>query len=396
MSSARHTPRYVSLISEEPIGPQLVESEPETKLGPKLIGPQPLRRRDSAARHVTEVIPLRPMVQPAPAEQAGTAKRNARRAAPVAERPWKVLIMSPSADSRTRSFDLARWQARVVLAAVTITLLLSGSFIAAVVTAVRSPELVLIGDEATEMRAKLAATEDSLNAAREEIGLRDEAAAVADSLSTAMVISSDAPRLKSPLAGHGRRPNLSALLAPTSSSGRTGGSSAGMGLPVIGVIASQFSRARWHPILHITRAHLGLDLAAPKGTTVTAPAPGVVMSVERSFTMGLVVEIRHANDVRSRYLHLSAASVHVGQHVLRGTPIAAVGSTGLATGPHLHYEVYVRGHPVNPLHYRYAANEAAAAAAADAASALANRSPLVAPTGMGGSHDDSAANSAPR
>src|SRR5476651_1909154 len=251
MSSARHTPRYVSLIGEEPIGPQLVESESEsepklgTPAGPKLIGPQPLRRRDSGVRHVTEVIPLRPMPQPVPGDQAAAPKRKARPAKAVATRPWKVLIMSPSAGARTRSFDLARWQARVVLAAVAITLLLSGSFIAAVVTAVRSPELVLIGDEATEMRARLAATEDSLAAARDEIALRDEAAAVADSLSKAMVISSVSPRLKSPLASLSRRPNLAALLTTSSSSDRVGGSSAGMGLPVVGVIASQFSRARW-------------------------------------------------------------------------------------------------------------------------------------------------------
>jgi murein DD-endopeptidase MepM/ murein hydrolase activator NlpD len=116
-----------------------------------------------------------------------------------------------------------------------------------------------------------------------------------------------------------------------------------------------------------------------------------VSFVGRRFAMGLTVEITHANGVRSRYLHLRSASVQVGQHVLRGALIAAVGSSGLSTGPHLHYEVLVNGHQVNPLHYRYAANEAAAAAAAEAANALASRG--TASSGMvegAGTHGDSA------
>jgi murein DD-endopeptidase MepM/ murein hydrolase activator NlpD len=305
--------------------------------------------------------------------------------------------MSASAGAATRSFDLGRWHARAVVAGVTVALLLSGAFVAAVVTAVRSPELVLIGSEATEIRARLSATEDSLAAARAEIALREEADAVADSLSRAMVISSISPTLKSPPPGLSRRPSFSSRLRGVSRP-TLAGSSAGMGLPAVGVIASQFSRARRHPLLHIMRPHLGLDIAAPSGTPVIAPAPGVVSYVGRRFTMGLVVEITHANGVHSRYLHLRSASVKAGERVLRGTLIAAVGSTGLSTGPHLHYEVLVNGHPVNPLHYRYAANEAAAAAAAEAARALANHATAsgmtaatAAPSDGVGSHDDSAA-----
>ena len=366
MSSARHTPRYVPLIEAEPVkGPQLVGAEP----APRHHGPQPLGRRHSADIIPLHPLPPRSVVEAVPTPlPAGGTRRKAR---PVAKRPWKILVMSASASAPTRSFDLARWQARVVVAGVTITLLLSGAFVAAVVAAVRQPELVLIGDEATEIRARLAATADSLEAARQEIALREEADAVADSLSKAMVISS-VPTLRSPLAKLGRRVNFSARLrGETPTVMRETGSSAGMGLPVVGTLASPFSRARRHPLLHIMRPHLGMDLAAPKGTPVTAPAPGVVTHVARSFTAGLVVEIQHANGVQSRYLHLSAASVSVGQRVLRGMRIGAVGSSGLSTGPHLHYEVLVGGHPVNPLHYRYAANEAAAAAAADAARALA-------------------------
>jgi murein DD-endopeptidase MepM/ murein hydrolase activator NlpD len=262
--------------------------------------------------------------------------------------------------------------------------LLSGALVAAVVAAVRSPELVLVGDEAREIRTRLSATEDSLAAARAEIALREEADVVADSLSRAMVISPISPTLTSPAPGSSRRPSLSARLRGVSPISSLSGSSAGMGLPAVGVIASQFSRARRHPLLHIMRPHLGLDIAARSGTPVIAPAPGVVSYVGRRFAMGLVVEITHANGVRSRYLHLRSASVRVRERVLRGTLIAAVGSSGLSTGPHLHYEVLVNGHQVNPLHYRYAANEAAAAAAAEAARALANHAAAPAsPAGHG-------------
>jgi murein DD-endopeptidase MepM/ murein hydrolase activator NlpD len=398
MSSARHTPRYVPLIGPEPTGPQLVGPEPAPRLGPhpaglKLLGPHPLGRRDSTVRQAADIIPLHPLPTLPPTEEAPAAGRAKRgRVRPVAKRPWKVLIMSASAGAPTRSFDLARWHARAVVTAVTIALLLSGAFVAAVVTAVRSPELVLIGDEATEIRARLSATEDSLVAARAEIALRDEADAVADSLSRAMVITSVSPALKSPAPGLSRRPSISARLRGISRSSPSLGRLPATGLPAAGVIASQFSRARRHPLLHIMRPHLGLDIAARAGTPVIAPAPGVVSYVGRRFAMGLVVEITHANGVHSRYLHLRSASVKVGERVLRGSFIAAVGSSGLSTGPHLHYEVLVNGHQVNPLHYRYAANEAAAAAAAEAARALANH--VTAPTASAaaadgvGSHDE--------
>jgi murein DD-endopeptidase MepM/ murein hydrolase activator NlpD len=399
MSSAKHTPRYVPLIAPEPSGPQLVGPEPSPRLGPLTTGPKPVAphpfgRRVPAVRHVTDVIPLRPLAPLPEVVEVGSPDRGARRRSkPVATRPWKVLITSESAGARTRSFDLARWHARTVIGAVSVAFLLSAGFIGAVVTAVRSPELVLIGDEATEIRARLAATEDSLASARAEISLREEADAIADSLSRAMVISSVSPKLKSAAPSLSRRPTLAARLREASYSARSSGSSAGMGLPVVGTIASLFSRSRRHPLLHIMRPHLGLDLAAPSGTPVVAPAPGIVTHVGRSFATGLVMEITHANGVRSRYLHLRSVTVREGQRVLRGTLIAAVGSSGLSTGPHLHYEVLVGGHPVNPLHYRYAANEAAAAAAAEAANALANRGSTASsalPLDGVGSHDDPA------
>jgi murein DD-endopeptidase MepM/ murein hydrolase activator NlpD len=123
-------------------------------------------------------------------------------------------------------------------------------------------------------------------------------------------------------------------------------------LPVIGAIASRFSRARRHPLLHVIRPHLGIDVAARRGTQITAPAPGRVTFVGRKFGFGLVVEIDHGNGVLTRYAHCGTALVGEGARVQRGVPIATVGTSGLSTGPHLHYEVLVNGRQVDPLRYK--------------------------------------------
>jgi murein DD-endopeptidase MepM/ murein hydrolase activator NlpD len=122
-------------------------------------------------------------------------------------------------------------------------------------------------------------------------------------------------------------------------------------MPTTGWLSSEFSKARFHPILHLTRPHEGIDLAAPYGTPVVAPAAGVVERVTVQTGYGNVLEIDHGNGVETKYAHLSRIDVHVGQHVTRGQPIAAVGNTGLSTGPHLHYEVHVNGKVVDPLTY---------------------------------------------
>jgi murein DD-endopeptidase MepM/ murein hydrolase activator NlpD len=122
-------------------------------------------------------------------------------------------------------------------------------------------------------------------------------------------------------------------------------------MPTTGWLSSEFSRARFHPILHLTRPHEGIDLAAPYGTPVVAPAAGLVERVTVQTGYGNVLEIDHGNGVETKYAHLSRIDVHVGQHVTRGQPIAAVGNSGLSTGPHLHYEVHVNGKVVDPLTY---------------------------------------------
>jgi len=125
----------------------------------------------------------------------------------------------------------------------------------------------------------------------------------------------------------------------------------GIALPAVGPITSRFSRSRWHPILRIFRPHKGVDVAAAYGSNITAPAAGRVTFVGRKLGDGLMVELDHGAGVVSRYAHCSAVKVKVGDFVSFGDVIALVGSSGLATAAHVHFEVRVRGEPVDPLKY---------------------------------------------
>jgi murein DD-endopeptidase MepM/ murein hydrolase activator NlpD len=114
-------------------------------------------------------------------------------------------------------------------------------------------------------------------------------------------------------------------------------------------VTSGFGR-RYHPILKRRRPHLGLDYGAPTGTPVRATGGGIVTRAGRWGTYGNIVEVRHANNLRTRYAHLSRISggVTVGVRVDQGQVIGRVGSTGLSTASHLHYEFLKNGTHVNP------------------------------------------------
>jgi len=114
-------------------------------------------------------------------------------------------------------------------------------------------------------------------------------------------------------------------------------------------ISSRFG-GRFHPILKRWRTHEGTDYAAGYGTPVRATADGIVTEAGRNGGYGNLIEIRHANGIRTRYGHLSkfAKGLHVGERVKQEQTIGYVGSTGLSTGPHLHYEFLVNGRPTNP------------------------------------------------
>ncbi|MEJ2457870.1 MAG: M23 family metallopeptidase, partial [Novosphingobium sp.] len=95
--------------------------------------------------------------------------------------------------------------------------------------------------------------------------------------------------------------------------------------------------------------HAGLDFPGPRGSPIYAAAKGTVSFVGRRHGYGNCIEISHGNGLMTRYAHLSSfGKTHVGEQVDAGTVIAAMGSTGRSTGPHLHFEVRVNGRPVNP------------------------------------------------
>jgi murein DD-endopeptidase MepM/ murein hydrolase activator NlpD len=115
-------------------------------------------------------------------------------------------------------------------------------------------------------------------------------------------------------------------------------------------ISSRFNSRRLHPILGVMRAHKGTDYAAPTGTPIWAAGNGRVLFAGRKGGYGNVVIIDHGKGITTVYGHMSrfARSLRAGRTVSQGDTIGYVGMTGLATGPHLHYEYRVRGVQKNP------------------------------------------------
>jgi murein DD-endopeptidase MepM/ murein hydrolase activator NlpD len=113
-------------------------------------------------------------------------------------------------------------------------------------------------------------------------------------------------------------------------------------------VTSRFSSARMHPVLRIVRPHLGVDYAAPLGTTVVSVGAGTVASAGSTPQAGKMVRIRHAGGYETLYLHLMQVQVRAGEHVEQSQVIGRVGSTGLSTGPHLDFRVIQHGKYINP------------------------------------------------
>lgn len=116
-------------------------------------------------------------------------------------------------------------------------------------------------------------------------------------------------------------------------------------------ITSGFSRRRFHPVLQRYRAHLGVDYGAPTGAPVVAVSSGTVVSATSDRANGRMVRLKHASGYETYYLHLSAfgSGIRAGARVSQGQLIGRVGSTGLASGPHLDYRLRKNGAFVNPL-----------------------------------------------
>lgn len=117
-------------------------------------------------------------------------------------------------------------------------------------------------------------------------------------------------------------------------------------------VASGFG-SRFHPILKIQKMHNGLDFAAPTGTPIYATADGVVKMAGRENGYGNMVKLNHGNGYETLYAHMSKIKVRNGQKVKRGDVIGNVGSTGMSTGAHLHYEIHHNGEVINPINFFY-------------------------------------------
>jgi murein DD-endopeptidase MepM/ murein hydrolase activator NlpD len=127
----------------------------------------------------------------------------------------------------------------------------------------------------------------------------------------------------------------------------------GLAKPVeLARISSGFGM-RFHPVLGYSRMHQGVDFAAPTGTPIYAVTDGVVRYAGWHGGHGNFVKLQHSGGMGTGYGHMSRIAVRSGERVRRGEVIGYVGSTGLSTGPHLHYEVYRNGETVNPLSVKF-------------------------------------------
>jgi len=139
--------------------------------------------------------------------------------------------------------------------------------------------------------------------------------------------------------------------AASRASAAAGGNVTGTGelaRPVSGVFTSGFGIRR-HPVYGDLRMHNGVDWSAPHGTRVSAADSGTVIISSYNSSYGNYVVVDHANGMTTLYAHLSSRSVSVGTTVSRGQQVGLVGSTGVSTGPHLHFEVSINGVRINPL-----------------------------------------------
>ncbi|MGY0398858.1 MAG: M23 family metallopeptidase [Ostreibacterium sp.] len=140
-------------------------------------------------------------------------------------------------------------------------------------------------------------------------------------------------------------------------------------------ITSGFNPRRYHPITHRIHPHLGVDLGAPYGTPIDAPANGVVVFSGQQHGFGITLEIDHQNGYHTKYGHLSQImpNAQKGMLVKKGQLIAKVGNTGLSTGPHLHYEVIVNGQHYDPVTVKLPGDNTITIVTLDEAKTVANQ-----------------------
>lgn len=304
-------------------------------------GATALAKSDATRSRFGELTP--PMS--APGQQRPTGPRppaRARRAstAPEAHDGWTFVLIPPGPAARPRTLRVSVRRLRFVVVSFGV---IFGS------TALTGGLLVLA-------LSVLPPAQDEVRGV--ELGVFASASVDApvdsgrvDTISPAGIAAASAgaaaPRTTTPnrpASRTARRPN-----EPRVGSGSAVSPSIIESLPVVGEITSRFARARRHPLLGVVRKHAGIDIAAPAGTHITAPAPGRVKFSGKKFGYGYTVEIDHGNGVITRYAHCRSLMVRVGDEVAAGAVIATVGRSGLATAPHLHYELLVHGRSVDPL-----------------------------------------------
>jgi murein DD-endopeptidase MepM/ murein hydrolase activator NlpD len=184
--------------------------------------------------------------------------------------------------------------------------------------------------------------------------------AVAPNASFDLVLGPGANLLYAGLSGSGDRAlqlvkwdsNGRAEWIDAANAGQPQPTTSGMIMPVAGSITSYFGY-RYHPILHFTRFHAGLDIGASWGSPIVAAADGQVAAAGWAGGYGREVQIAHGDGVTTLYGHMSEIVAQPGSYVHAGQLIGYVGSSGLSTGPHLHFEVRQNGTPVNPMTVRF-------------------------------------------
>lgn len=314
-----------------------------------------------------------------------------------APRKW-TLVLVPPRNQPAKSFELPGWTFRALAWTGGLSLVLVGWAVVVLFTPWGTPGSRLVAAQNAALQADIAAIEERFKvlddtlqaiASREEqmkmlAGLPTEVSAVRDSaavetteslVATASVADlpsapSEAgatPSRRRPFLGRlgwSARPDIEGMISRASdlANGLRDVSdtlernfqrfaNTPSIMPTAGWLSSQFTSSRFHPILHENRPHEGIDVTAPTGTPIVAPAAGRVVFAGNNKGYGLVVEIDHGNGIRTRFAHCSRLAVRQGQQVTRNQLIAAVGSTGLSTAPHLHYEIHVDGKPVDPITY---------------------------------------------
>ena len=289
------------------------------------------------------------------------------------QRRWTFLVVPHGSDS-PRSFSLSeRFVKRLAVFAGAVGLVAAmgvGVALSHVALKFRHADDASLLGSVSLMQARLDSLDDTLRA----IGRRDQqirllaglsadsAAQHTDSSSGSITSPLSVPRVSelavsgsSDIDGMIKRANsLAASFAEVS--GTLAHNSEKMAripsiMPTAGWLSSNFSLSRFHPILHYARPHEGIDVSAPMGAPIVAPAGGIVRLVTVETGYGNVLEIDHGDGIVTKYAHCSRIVVHAGQKVKRGQIIANVGSTGLSTGPHVHYEIHVNGKVVDPLTY---------------------------------------------